>query len=320
MPNDQIIAYQIGKEPPLIRKSTQRRAWMDQLPERFGYRCLPLVIANQFGWDLLTPATFTATWNGGAERSDVRIEGLDGRWVDLVRSHFGSGILTFGVGYVFRTPPEIGLLACGPPNWPADGIQPLSGVVETDWNPSTFTMNYLFTRADHSVVFEAGTPYCRIIPVDRHLVERLEPELQMLSEDPVLEQRYREWDTQRTQFIAEARIQFSEAQERKWQKHYFQGVQALGPPATDHQTQLHHREFVAHKRIKPHLGYETPIQASPRRQDALQSADYSVVAAAALLRELTERQRVQVLEQFCRGCGREDPHCPCNAAGTDERG
>lgn len=64
-----------------------------------------------------------------------------------VSSVFGSGIMTWGVPYLFRTPPGWNLLARGPANWPKDAVAPLDGLVETDWAVATFTMNWKFTRA-----------------------------------------------------------------------------------------------------------------------------------------------------------------------------
>ncbi len=43
----------------------------------------------------------------------------------------------------------------GPPNHIKDGIQPLTGLVETDWLPFPFTMNWMFTRKG-SVRWERG--------------------------------------------------------------------------------------------------------------------------------------------------------------------
>ena len=59
----------------------------------------------------------------------------------FVISHFGSGVLTFHAGYLFRTPPGWAVWARGAPNTVKDGIVPLDGLVETDWLPFTFTMN-----------------------------------------------------------------------------------------------------------------------------------------------------------------------------------
>ena len=34
----------------------------------------------------------------------------------------------------------------GPINRPKDGIAALPGIIETDWSPYSFTMNWMFTR------------------------------------------------------------------------------------------------------------------------------------------------------------------------------
>src|SRR3954449_12981067 len=41
-----------------------RRDWMDDTPNKFAYRCLPLTIANQTGWFVYNPVGFTAVWTG----------------------------------------------------------------------------------------------------------------------------------------------------------------------------------------------------------------------------------------------------------------
>ena len=228
-----LTAYQVGPEVPPLRPGGPRRAWMDWLPERFAYRCLPLVIANQLGWDLVNPATFTACWNGGPHQQDLQITWGEGHWSGLPRSHFGFGILTFTVAYVFRTPPDVGLLVAGPPNWPKDGAHALSGLVETDWSPTTFTMNYQLTRPGHPVTFHAGEPFARLTPMPRHLTEGLLPEIRLASDAPDLERRYREWSQSRQRFMADSRVLFSEAADEGWQKEYSRAAPrwaATGPP------------------------------------------------------------------------------------------
>src|SRR5262245_59488229 len=68
-------------------------------------------------------------------------------------SHFGNGVLTFPVGYLFRTDPGVAVWARGIPNYAKDGIVALDGVIETDWLCFTFTMNWQCTRPG-LVVFE----------------------------------------------------------------------------------------------------------------------------------------------------------------------
>src|SRR3546814_13729675 len=63
-----------------------------------------------------------------------------------VSTHFGSGIVTFSLGHLFRTSPGVNLWIKGPSNRPKDGASPLEGIIETDWSPYTFTMNWQLTR------------------------------------------------------------------------------------------------------------------------------------------------------------------------------
>ena len=62
----QIIAYHVGGEPMEIRRAPRTREWMDHTREKYAYRCLPLVAANTYGWELLCPQEFEATWDGSS--------------------------------------------------------------------------------------------------------------------------------------------------------------------------------------------------------------------------------------------------------------
>ena len=147
VPYGEMIAYQIGPIYAGLCRASSQRAWMDPTSERFAYRCLPLVIANQLGWDILNPVPLRARWLGGSAPTDVQVEALgDSQLGNWAGGHFGEGVLTFSVGYLFRTPPGIRLLVTGPLNSPKPNIYPLSGVVETDWTHASFTMNYRFTQ------------------------------------------------------------------------------------------------------------------------------------------------------------------------------
>jgi len=142
----QLTAYIIDGHDVRIRPAPVERQWMDDSDRRFAYRCLPLNIANAHGWELLCTTAFSAIWDGGKSLDSVHVTvGPDA--TPSAISHFGSGILTFHVPCLFRTDPGIDLYATGPVNRPKDGIAALSGIIETDWSPYTFTMNWLFTRA-----------------------------------------------------------------------------------------------------------------------------------------------------------------------------
>jgi hypothetical protein len=166
-----------------IRPASNRRDWMDDTDERFAYRCLPLSIANAHGWMIHCGGGFDVEWNGGDDAQDVQVTPL-GDGPIKAEGHFGYGILTFSPKAMFRTEPGYNLWVTGPPNVFKDGIQGLSAVIEADWMPYTFSMNWKITRPHHRIRFERGEPYCFLFPVKRGLAESMEPALRDRSEDP----------------------------------------------------------------------------------------------------------------------------------------
>jgi hypothetical protein len=242
-----LIAWQCTEAAPLIRAAAQTRQWMEEANDGFPYRCLPLVIANQLGWDILNPATLIATWNGGPAPADVTIRWPTKQTSNMAVAHFGVGILTFTLGHLFQTPPGINLMVMGPPNWPKDGVVALMGVVETDWLPATFTMNWRFTRKDHEVIFEAGEPICRIFPIPRHITEYLTPEIRMLTDNHHLSQDHMVWRSKREEFNNGLKVPGSIYTEKKWQRDYFKGGGALWDKFEDHQTRLPQPEFADYR-------------------------------------------------------------------------
>lgn len=243
------------------------RDWMDASDRRAAYRCLPLAIANQAGWLLPCPAGFSAYWDGGPGKDSVRLEfdpppgaapapdpfgfsvvsfaaPAPARHHDpRILSHFGNGVITFSVPYLFRTPPGVNLWVKGPSNFIKDGAQPLEGIVETDWLPATFTMNWKLTRPYHAVRFEAGEPICMLVPVPRGLAEALEPRYAPLSGEPELERDFREWERSRAAFNAALAQERPEAVQRGWQRDYMKGLTPRGGRVSEHQTRLALREF-----------------------------------------------------------------------------
>jgi hypothetical protein len=245
-PRCELIAYEViagESDPP--RPSPAGRDWMDASRERFAYRCLPLVMANRAGWVLPSPCRFSARWNGGNLPRDVRLwfgrAGADHR----VASHFGEGVLTFTIPFLFRTPPGINLWVKGPSNWLKDGIQPLEGLVETDWAVATFTMNWRFTRPGHLVRFEAGEPCAMLVPVPRDLASSLRPRLRSITHDPRLHDQFTRWKEAREQFDARLSRHEPGAVRDGWQKDYMQGRDSDGAVFPNHQTTLQLRPFEA---------------------------------------------------------------------------
>lgn len=209
--------------PPLV-PADPLRDWMDAFTDRHAYRCLPLSIANTHGWEVLSPRHFRATWNGGMAADDIVIEALDDKpyLEHFVSSHFTRGIITMHTGYLFRTEPGWNLMATGPFNRPKDGIAPLTGVIETDWLPYPFTMNWQFTRPG-SITFAAGEPYCLIYVVPQDAQANVEPEIRSLESDPELAGQYAAWREQREAFMVGFRKGDEATLKQAWQRFYFRG-------------------------------------------------------------------------------------------------
>ena len=238
-----LIAYLLDGHSIDIRPAPVEREWMDHTGERFAYRCLPLNIANAHGWEVLCPAGFTAVWNGNADVAAVSVQPHNPGEDPMAISHFGHGTLTFHLPCLFRTDAGWDLMAQGPINRPKDGIAALSGIIETDWAPYTFTMNWIFTQPEVAVDFEKGEPFCHVFPVERGKLTDIEPEIRLLSSEPELQRAFKQWDESRNRFNAELQQPGSQAQTDRWQKMYYRGVMPDGKPVEDHITRLRLRPF-----------------------------------------------------------------------------
>ena len=166
-----------------LEKARQRVQWMDDTTNSFANRCLPLLSANELGWVISCPETFTATWDGSAGwENSIKIEHNGNNDLWFVSSHFGNGILTFHTGYMFQTSKGHGLYVKGPTNRHKSAIYPLEGLVETDWLTFTFTMNWRFTEKNKPVTFEKGEPFCQVFPYPRDYVNKFETIQRPMSE------------------------------------------------------------------------------------------------------------------------------------------
>ncbi len=139
-----------------------------------AYHCLPMVVANQWGWQVLCPTDVLVTWDGTPEPAGVRVE-VDPRYAPAITSRFGHGIVTFSPPWLFRTPTGWDLYVKGPGNrWKANCV-PLEGVVETWWLPYTFTLNWKLVEPG-TVFFRAGESLAQLVPVPHGTFRDARPE------------------------------------------------------------------------------------------------------------------------------------------------
>jgi ABC-type glycerol-3-phosphate transport system substrate-binding protein len=148
----------------------------------------------------------------------------------VASSHFGSGILTFHTGYLFRTPEGWNMWAMGLPNRIKDGIQALAGLVQTDWLPYPFTMNWKFSRPGRAS-FEKGEPFCFLTLIRPQVVERITPKLHDIKDNPALKAEFEQWKAARTEFNTLMAAGDADAIRQAWQRYYMRGIRPDGSEA-----------------------------------------------------------------------------------------
>jgi len=250
-PAPTVTAFRLFPTTFAIHPAPRHRDWMYGTEDRFAYRCLPLVIANQGGWILTSGRTVVAQWSGEDDPEDLTVWSPDGA-DPPASSQFGHGILSWEVPFLLRTSPGYNLLVRGPANWWKDGAAALEGLVETDWAVATFTMNWKLTRPGVPVRFEPDDPVCMLVPQRRGELESFQARLRGLRGDAELRRQFRAWERARDRVIAAA-----EDPDRpggapaEWQLHYLRGTSPGGAGALEHQTKLHLAHFVEHDGRRP---------------------------------------------------------------------
>lgn len=242
-----LIAYRLSRriDMKLVAAPVSRK-WMAETNSGFASRCLPMRIGNQAGWLILNDRPIRAKWLGGARPDSVVLE-QSGDAPYPALSHFGEGILTFTIPFLFRTSYRTAILFRGPVNSPKDGIYPLEGIVETDWAVGAASMNWKFTRPNTWIEFERDEPICMIVPYQLDLLEEQSPTILDISENHETKLHYDQWRESFTQFNKRLRTGDPEAVKLGWQRYYFRGCAphnaSSGEVTEGHRTRLNLREF-----------------------------------------------------------------------------
>jgi hypothetical protein len=234
-----LVCYALRPDPPVIRPAPATRPWMDQIGDNHAYRCLPLSIANSHGWEVLSPCAFEVGWSGTKWPGAITLRALDGyaHLSQFVVSHFAHGIITFHLGYLFRTEPGWDLFASASLNSPKDGIAPLTGIIETDWLPYPFTMNWQMTRPG-TVRFDKDEPVCMVFPLPHGSLQEVAPEIVDLDSAPEVKRQALEWKERRDAFMRKLNAKDPKTLKDAWQRDYFLGRMPDGSALTQHLSKL----------------------------------------------------------------------------------
>ena len=203
-----------------IERADYKRDWMDAYPHAFAYRCLPLKIANEAGWLVRCPVDFDAEYitdDSPLESVKVTIKGND--WYkNYIRSHFGRGVITFSLPYIFRTPDPWCIWARGYPNYYKDNVSFLEGIIETYWLHSTFTYNIRIVEKNKIVSFKKGEPIMFLTCINPNEINNSTIQYDLVDNKPELKQAYEQWNVSRAEFNKNLK------NPEDWQKDYFKGL------------------------------------------------------------------------------------------------
>jgi len=236
MAKEKVTIYRIleGKTVFPVVPLGVKRKWMTDSYYKFAYSCLPLNIANQYGFAVLSPVDFTLDWWGGMEGKDVDfdIDCEDKAFYHYIKGHFGEGTFTIHPDFFLRTPEGYSTYIRGIPNETRKGIKPLDAIVETDWLTFTFTYNFLLNEPG-VYSFKKGEPLFCFFPIKRNTVENFELNEQRLDDHPEVKESFDNYDNLRKSYVLTNT-------KPKFQKFYRNGVDPFGNKLTikDHITSL----------------------------------------------------------------------------------
>lgn len=176
--NTIVVISEFPEKTNVILKSFKKQTKRDWFSSHF-YNCLPLNIANTYGFYIVSQYDLKAIWNGGKEINDTTLDyGVEKEQLKNmfppIYSHFGNGILTINPGFMLRTPPNVNLMTINPPNIVLPNITVMSGVVETDNLRYPFTFNLKIQTPNVEVFIKKGTPLAGFIPIPRYYVDNYE--------------------------------------------------------------------------------------------------------------------------------------------------
>lgn len=185
----------------LITSAPLKREWLNKPEQKYGYQCQPMVAANQMGWHILSSSEIIINWNGGQSTKDVFIQEVNSDInYNSVASHFSVGIVTFSFPFVIKTPPGWGIWVGPPSNEWINNMEGLQGIVETNWLPFTFTMNWKILEENKTIVIPKHFPIAKMVPFPLNLNEKINLVHKDLVDYPDFNKKYKDYSNSRSQF------------------------------------------------------------------------------------------------------------------------
>lgn len=154
-------------------KGNPKRDWFNS----HFYYCLPLTIANQYGFLIESARDFEVIWPGGEQDVQITFLNDDNNNKQVIKNGFGSGIITVQNMFAIKTPIGINVMTIQPPNMFIPGCASMTGVIETDQIKRDFTFNIKVTVPNLKITVKKGDPLGAFIPIQRYFVDKFDAKL-----------------------------------------------------------------------------------------------------------------------------------------------
>ena len=180
-----LILTKTHQQTTEIKQSRVKRDWMDATHNKHAYQCMPMTLANVYGWEVQMEEDLVVQWDGGQTPPVI----LSGEYASSGRRQAVSsivGMISINVGWAVNTDEHHSTWFTGSPNYFLDGATPLSATLPTSWWPDETQMNWKITKIGEPVVFKAGEPFCFFNIYDNRVMQDVEIQVKHLWEDPEL--------------------------------------------------------------------------------------------------------------------------------------
>jgi hypothetical protein len=220
-------------------KGKPKRDWFT---EPFYY-CLPLTIANQYGFVVKSAENMDLYWNDDTSKvyleTESKIPLSDTSRIQTYHTNFRNGVLTVDNNFIVRTPPGINLMVIQPPNYFIPDLFAMSGVVESDNIRRTFTFNLRVTKPHTKIKIKKGDWLAAFIPIPRYFVENFE----LINGEEFFSKECLEVEKIDREKLAFERYTHQEVggdigKPNDSGRRYFKGIHANDEPYRDHQKRL----------------------------------------------------------------------------------
>lgn len=211
-------------------KGKPKRDWFNS----HFYYCLPLTIANQYGFVVESLRDFEVIWDGTEANPEITFLNNDNNNKQVIKTGFGSGIVTVQNMFSIKTPIGVNVMTIQPPNMYIPGCVSMAGVIETDQIKRDFTFNIKVTVPNFKITIKKGDPLGAFIPIQRYFVDKFDAKLITDVFDRELHVNEVEESTK----LGKERLKEDQEKPHAAGRRYFNGINFDGTKYPDHQKRV----------------------------------------------------------------------------------